>query len=136
MENVTPLIDGHLWELKIELFGAEIFLVYADEADDWHKYLKPIQKDSSDEWLKNLTDRVKDAAENTNAATVSNCKTIVILLKKSHLSLPILVHETVHAQQDILSACGIKDSNGEVEAYLTAFIFEKLSQIVKSLPTF
>lgn len=126
------LIDEHLWEIPIDIFGATVYCVYAEHEEDWVKYLDPIRKDSSVEWMDGLKQRVMQASVDTNAATVANRKTIVILFHGGCLSHSTIVHECVHCAYDLVSGTGIKDANNEVEAYLTAYIFDKIQGVLMS----
>lgn len=123
---MTCLTNGHLWEIPIDVFNATVYCVYDDNAENWADHIDLIQEDSPDEWLANLKDRVRQAAAECYAATVSNRKTIVMLFQKKKLTLQNIVHESVHAAYDIIAAAGIRDTNSEVEAYLTAYIFNNL----------
>lgn len=136
MNKVTTIIRDHLYNLTVEPFGAEVYLLYADEAENWQYYINYIKNDDTDDedpWMDELASDVDDCAKNANAATVYINKLVVILLKESPRNTSLLVHEAVHATQAILQACGIQDSNGEIDAYLTAYIFEKFNPIVENL---
>lgn len=122
------LIENNLWKLKIDLFGATVYCVLAERSEDWVKYLNPVGY--SLDGFNNLKDRVRQAAEATQAATVSNGKTVIVLFQKDPLSHELIVHECVHAAYDLAKGAGISDTNNEVEAYLTAHLFEKISKVV------
>lgn len=124
------LIDKHLWEIPIDIFGATVYCVYAEHAEDWVKYLDPIRKDSSVEWLDGLKQRVFQAATDTHAATVSTYKTVVVLFQETKLTPQDIVHECVHCAYDIAKGAGISDTNNEVEAYLTAYLFGKIQSVL------
>ena len=115
--------------IPVPMFNAVVHVVYADDGKDWPKATSLLTNPYGvlrDEVVK----YVEYCAEGElpNAACTYFGKTIIILLNKEHFRESTLVHECVHAAQFLEEASQIKDSSGEFQAYVSAYVFREVKR--------
>lgn len=104
--------------IPVPIFFCDVKVIVADKITDTQRYFP---KDKVEDWYGAFVYR-------------SSPRNYIAVFQKGQTDPSLIVHECVHIVNFIMKDCGIKSdlNNDETQAYLTAWIFEKISTFVKT----